>query len=221
MKKENKTFDDIIDERKNEIGKRIKNLRIELNYSQEQLADKTKLGKTTIGNYETGKRVPQGEELLRLATAFNVPCSYILCDTDAKQKDNIQIKDEIGLSEDAIDNLRKMKNSKFKTRENYSYFAIEKMLEDVDNVDDYGIDRLLPEIGLFLLQPSIENKYLSDEARRYLKTYKDDFKQQEKIRFLSIYELLERIHKKTSQSERASEYFMDINEDKIKYDDFD
>ncbi len=66
-------------ERMAEIVKRIKNKRIELNYSFQDLADKTGLSKSTLQRYESGKigSIPLNK-LKILSNALNVTPEYLL-----------------------------------------------------------------------------------------------------------------------------------------------
>lgn len=53
------------------IGKIIKNLRKESNYSQEDLSEITKIGRTTISDYERNKSQPTFETIEQIAKACN------------------------------------------------------------------------------------------------------------------------------------------------------
>jgi transcriptional regulator with XRE-family HTH domain len=55
-----------------ELQKRVKDLRIKLGLSQEELADKTGLSLRTIQRIENGESVPRGDTLKRLAVALKV-----------------------------------------------------------------------------------------------------------------------------------------------------
>ena len=54
-------------------GVQIKRLREEKNWSQEELAKKLNTTKTSISNYENGKRTPRFDGLYLLSTIFEVP----------------------------------------------------------------------------------------------------------------------------------------------------
>ena len=53
-------------------GKKLKEIRVSKKLSQNQLADKTGLHVTTIGNYEIDRREPKATQLKRLADALGV-----------------------------------------------------------------------------------------------------------------------------------------------------
>lgn len=56
----------------------IKKLRNECHLTQEELAKKLGLTRSTIGMYETGKREPDFETLEKIADFFNVNMNYLL-----------------------------------------------------------------------------------------------------------------------------------------------
>lgn len=68
------------------IGARIKQLRIELDLTQEQLANKLKSvkGKSSIANYENGSNLPSDEVKLQLCNIFNCSLDYLLCKSDVR-----------------------------------------------------------------------------------------------------------------------------------------
>lgn len=56
----------------------IKKLRNSFNYTQQELADKLELAKSTIAMYENGSRIPSVDVLTKLSNIFNVSTDYIL-----------------------------------------------------------------------------------------------------------------------------------------------
>lgn len=60
------------------IGNRITTLRKQQNLSQAELADKTKVSRTIIGNYERNVNTPSIDILLKLAKVFNVSIDYLV-----------------------------------------------------------------------------------------------------------------------------------------------
>lgn len=61
-----------------EFKERVKFLRIKNHLSQQNLANKIKLDKQTISQYELGKRKPSHEILLQLCDTLNVSSDYLL-----------------------------------------------------------------------------------------------------------------------------------------------
>ena len=62
-----------------EIGKRIKEIRLENKLSQKKLGELIAASQDTISLWETGKSVPTAEFLIALAGLFDVSVDYILC----------------------------------------------------------------------------------------------------------------------------------------------
>ena len=61
------------------IGKRIKELRLERGLSQENFGKLLSVSQDTISLWEQGKSVPTAEFLITIATNFDVSVDYILC----------------------------------------------------------------------------------------------------------------------------------------------
>ena len=57
----------------NTIGQTIKNAREMLNMSQEELAQKIRVGSHTIEKYESGEQIPSTQTLLKLSTVLDLP----------------------------------------------------------------------------------------------------------------------------------------------------
>ena len=68
---------------------RIKNLREELNMTQQELADKLDGAKSTVAMYEKGDRKPSLEVLVKLSEIFNCSIDYILCKSDIRNLKSI------------------------------------------------------------------------------------------------------------------------------------
>lgn len=64
------------------FSKRFKELRRSLNLTQDDLAKKLKLSKSSISMYENGNREPDFETLELIADFFNVDMNYLLGKTN-------------------------------------------------------------------------------------------------------------------------------------------
>lgn len=62
----------------NITGQRIRQLRRELDLSQEELSKKIKVTTSAVGQYETGNKKPSYDTLCRLADVFDVTTDYLL-----------------------------------------------------------------------------------------------------------------------------------------------
>ena len=101
---------------------RIKNLREELNITQQELADKLDCSKSVIGLYENDRRKPSLEVLLKLSEIFNCSIDYILGKSDIKNiEEEFEFayhKETEGLSdEDIKEALRIYKQIKYGNNE--------------------------------------------------------------------------------------------------------
>ena len=77
------------------IGKFIKELRIENNYSQNSLSEEIHVTRQAISNWENGKSLPDSNILIELSNLFNVSINEILSGKRMDKEDNLE---EIALS---------------------------------------------------------------------------------------------------------------------------
>lgn len=75
---------------------RIKKLREEFGYTQQDLANRLDASKGVIGLYESETRKPSLEVLVKLSEIFNCSIDYILCKTDIRNPE--QQEDPLGLA---------------------------------------------------------------------------------------------------------------------------
>ena len=61
------------------IGKRIKEIRVESGLSQERFGNCLSVSQDTVSLWEKGKSVPTAEYLIAIAKRFDVSVDYILC----------------------------------------------------------------------------------------------------------------------------------------------
>ena len=112
---------------KNMIGKRIKELRKEIDLTQEELS--TKLGlnnKSSISQYEKGDIVPSDDIKLKMCEIFNCSLDYLMYTTDKRNYDKDEQefrfayhKEMEGLTaEEIADALRFYKEMKKKYEQN-------------------------------------------------------------------------------------------------------
>lgn len=63
------------------FGERLKELREDFNLTQDQLAEKIGINRSTISAYENNAISPTLEILVKLADTFNVSIDYLACRT--------------------------------------------------------------------------------------------------------------------------------------------
>jgi transcriptional regulator with XRE-family HTH domain len=78
--------------RKEEIGERIKVMRMSRGMSQMDLAKSLNCGQSTIAMYETGKRMPDLDVVDFMADVFNVP-PYAILYSEREIEDMISISE--------------------------------------------------------------------------------------------------------------------------------
>lgn len=66
------------------LSKRIKQLRLEHNMTQRELAAKLHVQRTTVAGYETKDRHPQLDIIVNIANIFGVTTDYLLGRTDTR-----------------------------------------------------------------------------------------------------------------------------------------
>jgi transcriptional regulator with XRE-family HTH domain len=69
-----------------EFGARFKQLRLELNLSQEDIALKLGIDVSSVNRYEKNKREPEYATLLKIAAFFDVSADYLLGGTDNRKR---------------------------------------------------------------------------------------------------------------------------------------
>lgn len=93
---------------------RLRDLRKEKGVSQEAVARKLGVSKSTIGLYETGGTLPDAKTLFNFAKYYGVSSDYLLGLSNSKSADiNIRaISDLLGISEGVISELVSMNSKK-------------------------------------------------------------------------------------------------------------
>ncbi len=90
----------------NILGQRIKALRKEHKYTQEDVAKKLNISIAALSRYETGAFEPKSLELIvDLSTLYNVSTDYLLGKTDAKNLEIDFEKMDIGLTNKTYESL--------------------------------------------------------------------------------------------------------------------
>lgn len=121
------------------FGNRLKNLRLEMDWTQEKLAKKLNVSRATVGRYETNERFPDKNILNSIADIFNVSIDYLLERTDNKnltcKKDSDTKYIENNICEKVENKIieRLLSENIITTKE----YIPEEILEDII---EYGID---------------------------------------------------------------------------------
>jgi len=67
------------------ISKRVQEIRLRLNLSQKQLAEKALVPQSTISDIESGKRTPRWDTLYKIASSLNTTTSYLIGEIDEEE----------------------------------------------------------------------------------------------------------------------------------------
>lgn len=87
------------------IAKRLSELRKEKGVKQDEIANILNVKRATVANYETGKRAPDYETIIKLADYYDVSCDYIIRGVKSEFAETHSLT---GLSNEAIEVLQKL-----------------------------------------------------------------------------------------------------------------
>lgn len=117
---------------KKKIGARLKELRLELDLTQEELADKldSVKGKSSIANYENGSNLPSDEVKLQMCKIFNCSLDYLMCKSDVRNPEKVEVDNDklkIGLS---VKDYSKITDEQKKQIEDFAKFVLKDNLKN-------------------------------------------------------------------------------------------
>lgn len=92
------------------IGKRIKKARKKLGLTQEELANRAQISRSSVANYESGLREPKGTILVNIATALNTTTDFLLGHGDTQEAADKDIETAIGNDPALMELLSEIKN---------------------------------------------------------------------------------------------------------------
>lgn len=101
------------------VGERIKKLRKNLDFTQQQLAEKVGITYIQIGRYETGKSNPSSDVLNKIAEAVNTTVDFLISGGNAEQlndKELLHLFKEVELMEKEDKNTIKQLIDAFVTK---------------------------------------------------------------------------------------------------------
>ncbi|WP_413998063.1 helix-turn-helix domain-containing protein [Flavobacterium sp. W1B] len=140
------------------IGERIKELRLQKGFSQEDLAVRANFSKSYIQKFEEGQREIKSSQLLQLSTALEVSISEIIAPTNYDSNEfvlrNIEFREEFKINN--VDLFgKKILGDLYKKYSSYS--KLEKMINHVlvfqnplKNIDVISNKKQVEDIALFL-----------------------------------------------------------------------
>ena len=96
------------------IGKKIKTLRKDNNYTLDELSKISEIAKPTLSKYENNHNDPSTTNLIKLADVFNVSVDYLLCrDIDTQIKETGKFI--MTISNDEAQLIQALRNSENKS----------------------------------------------------------------------------------------------------------
>ena len=101
----------MVGEKMNIFGQRLKELREKHGFTQEQLGEKISVTKGNISKYESGKLEPNIETIRLIANIFDVSTDYLLGRSDYRFSAHTQaahIASEGTISEDVLDEIEEI-----------------------------------------------------------------------------------------------------------------
>ena len=70
----------------NDLGKRIRECRVDKKLTQKKLAEKIYVNQWTVSHWECGRRIPSVVDLIELSKVLCVSIDYLLGQTERKEK---------------------------------------------------------------------------------------------------------------------------------------
>ena len=95
---------------RNTFATRLKTLREERGMNQNELANGLGVSRGSISFYENGSRLPDIDVIYRICGFFRVTSDYLIGLTDNREVQNMEIGNKLGLSDEAINMLVKLKD---------------------------------------------------------------------------------------------------------------
>lgn len=134
------------------LGSKIKNLRKEMNLTQEQLCEKIGIAQSTLGMIESNKREAGKKTLLKIAEFFGVSVDYLLTD-DSKLND----RDKKSINRD----LKKLMDEFKAGTDGTAYYNGQELSED-----DLELIESAMKIALEQIKIKNKNKYTPNKYKK-------------------------------------------------------
>ena len=97
--------------KKTVFPEKLRQLRAEKSISQKEFATQIGVTKSTISLYEHGDNVPDIKTFAKIADFYNVSYDYLLGKSENRDRENIEMGKELGLSDYAISVLKRLNGS--------------------------------------------------------------------------------------------------------------
>lgn len=186
--------------------------------TQEDMAYKCGAGKSTISRIEKGEIEPSINVLLKYADEFNVSTDYLLRYTNAKNPEHRTVSHELGLSDEAIETLKFIKeNAAYEEYDIAAFLSAFvgsgettfRFFDDLMNLmsAEYGLSKYNPPTGIE--KQKYSDKLVQDMANRIQEYVKYDIQPELERVVKQCYEAAERselyVHNQFDAGEKQQE----------------
>ena len=127
------------------FAEKLKALRHEKNMTQEYVAERMNVARSTIAGYETKNRQPSHEKLSAFANLFHVTIDYLL---DDEEPSYITADESRTMPYDAQELLRRFRRLSIRSKKDMLRHL--QLLEMRDGIEDQGLDDEDSETELLL-----------------------------------------------------------------------
>ena len=111
---------------------RLRTLRLDQGWSQQELGERLNVSSKTISGYEHKVSQPSIDVLIKLSKIFDVTVDYLIGNSECKKEENSILLKELGLKEEAIESLKWLNS--------YKKDKIAEKLEWISEYMDHSID---------------------------------------------------------------------------------
>lgn len=154
------------------FGERLKNLRKDRRLTQEQFGKIFFLDKSSISRYEKNSQMPENDLLQKIADYLGVSIDYLLCRTDIKEINSIDIPSKTAVNYNSNNGLNKKDEKDVEKLLNQTIEALESQEGLMLNGE------ILDEEDILLLKQAIKNglEYakISNKKKYTPKKYRKD-----------------------------------------------
>lgn len=154
------------------IQERLKDLRCERKLTLEQLAEKTGLSKSALGNYESDNYKDMSPfAIARLARFYSVSADYLLGLTENKDREGGDIA-ELHLSDDALETLRTGKFNHRLLSEMITHDGFSRLMTDMEIVVDRIAEMRVQSMNVVLeaARHEVVSRHNPDENDLHMRT---------------------------------------------------
>jgi transcriptional regulator with XRE-family HTH domain len=144
----------------NDFSKRLKSLLDETKTTRQQLATEIGVSHQSVTQWQSGQTIPDILKFKRIAEFFDVSYDYLLGDSDSRKHENALLVNTLGLSDSAVDEIKRWKRSSEKKNDSFSV----SVFESLSGFFDYpGFEDVLERTSDFYRQYAV---FRDDEGEK-------------------------------------------------------